>query len=849
MHASPALRRAVLAFVAIALLPFCLHKVASGGNQSEFFALLKKSLSGNALSDWASKPESLFCNYTGIVCDGAGDAVEMNLSGWSLSGEFPDGICEYLPRLRVLRLGENQFRGGGKFLTSIVNCSHLEELSLYKLYLPGRVPDLSPMGSLRVMDLSYNLFTGAFPMSVFELTNLEELNFNENGGFDLWELPENVSRMNKLQYLILTTCMLQGQIPKSIGSLTSLVDLELSGNYLSGEIPGELGMLRNLKLLELYYNEFTGGIPESLGNLTELRDLDMSVNQLRGSIPESICKLPNLEALQLYNNSLSGEIPSTLGDLTTLSILSLYDNLLSGEIPRNLGKFSGMVLLDISENRFSGPLPAEVCRSGKLRYYLVLQNSFTGEIPSVYADCPTLLRFRVNNNNLTGEIPEGILGLPHTSIIDLSYNNLSGPIARSIGNAKNLSELFMQNNNILGSLPPEISSAVNLVKIDLSRNKLSGPIPSEIGNLRKLNLLLLQSNRFESSIPDSISSLKSLNVLDISDNHLMGKIPESLCALLPNSINFSSNLLAGPIPPCLVKGGLAESFLGNPHLCVSVYLNSSDKNFPICPQSYDRKRVNSVWVIGISSAVIIFGFLLFLKRRCSQVRPGKEEQEMLSPSFFFYDVKNFHRINFDHREILQAMVNKNIVGKGGSGTVYRIEMKGGEVLAVKKLWSRSTKDCGNRFSEDNLVLNRELKTEARGGKDSTTTVIAGTYGYLAPEYAYSSKANTKCDVYSFGVVLMELITGKKPVEQEFGENKNIIYWISTKVDTKEGTLQLLDKRISDSFGEDMIGVLRIAIRCTYSSPALRPTMNEVVQLLTEANPCKLNTCKSLEKAK
>ncbi|KAI4339786.1 hypothetical protein MLD38_024689 [Melastoma candidum] len=229
---------------------------------------------------------------------------------------------------------------------------------------------------------------------------------------------------------------------------------------------------------------------------------------------------------------------------------------------------------------------------------------------------------------------------------------------------------------------------------------------------------------------------------------------------------------------------------------------------------------------------------------------------MLSSSFFFYDVKSFLRINFDHREIVEAMVNKNIVGHGGSGTVNRIEMKGGEVLAVKKLWSRSTKDFGDGFLEDNLVLNRELKTEpevayfgiakvlqSRGGKDSTTTVIAGTYGYLAPEYAYSSKATTKCDVYSFRVVLMELITRKKPVEQEFGENKNIIYWISTKVDTKEGTLQLQDKRISGSFGKNMIRVLGIAIRCTFSSPALRPTMNEVVRLLTEAD-----TRKSSEKA-
>lgn len=88
---------------------------------------------------------------------------------------------------------------------------------------------------------------------------------------------------------------------------------------------------------------------------------------------------------------------------------------------------------------------------------------------------------------------------------------------------------------------------------------------------------------------------------------------------------------------------------------------------------------------------------------------------------------------------------------------------------------------------------------------------------------------------------MELITGKKPVEAEFGENKNIIYWVSNKVDTKEGAMEVLDKRVSCSFKDEMIEVLRIAIRCTYKNPALRPTMKEVVQLLIEADPCKFDS--------
>lgn len=118
-----------------------------------------------------------------------------------------------------------------------------------------------------------------------------------------------------------------------------------------------------------------------------------------------------------------------------------------------------------------------------------------------------------------------------------------------------------------------------------------------------------------------------------------------------------------------------------------------------------------------------------------------------------------------------------------------------------------------------------------------------------PEYAYSSRATTKCDVYSFGVVLLELVTGKKPVEAEFGENKNITYWASTKAETKEGIGDVLDQRVTGLYEDDMIKVLTIALRCTCGPPLLRPTMNDVVQHLIEADPCKFNCCNFSKEAK
>ncbi|GKD40847.1 hypothetical protein Tco_1261054 [Tanacetum coccineum] len=78
-----------------------------------------------------------------------------------------------------------------------------------------------------------------------------------------------------------------------------------------------------------------------------------------------------------------------------------------------------------------------------------------------------------------------------------------------------------------------------------------------------------------------------------------------------------------------------------------------------------------------------------------------------------------------------------------------------------------------------------------------------------------------------------ILTGKKHVEVEFGENKNIICWISTKVETKERAISVLNKKLLGSYNNDIIKVLRIAIRCTCNTTAFRPSMNDVVQLLIE----------------
>ncbi|KAF2283488.1 hypothetical protein GH714_010766 [Hevea brasiliensis] len=112
------------------------------------------------------------------------------------------------------------------------------------------------------------------------------------------------------------------------------------------------------------------------------------------------------------------------------------------------------------------------------------------------------------------------------------------------------------------------------------------------------------------------------------------------------------------------------------------------------------------------------------------------------------------------------------------------------------------------------------------------SVIAGSCGYIAPEYAYTLRVNEKSDIYSFGVVILELVTGRLPIDPEFGE-KDLVKWVYSTLDQK-GVDQVIDPKLDSSFKDEICRVLDVGLRCTSSLPISRPSMRRVVNMLQEA---------------
>lgn len=88
------------------------------------------------------------------------------------------------------------------------------------------------------------------------------------------------------------------------------------------------------------------------------------------------------------------------------------------------------------------------------------------------------------------------------------------------------------------------------------------------------------------------------------------------------------------------------------------------------------------------------------------------------------------------------------------------------------------------------------------------------------------------DIYGFGVVLLEIVTGRKVEVTELEDSSiDVVKWVRRKINTVNGAIQVLDPKIPNSFHEEMLGVLNIALLCTSVMPEKRPTMFEVVRSL------------------
>ncbi|XP_068649653.1 LRR receptor-like serine/threonine-protein kinase FEI 1 isoform X2 [Aristolochia californica] len=507
--------------------------------------------------------------------------------------------------------------------------------------------------------------------------------------------------------------------------------------------------------------------------------------------------------------------------------------------------------------------------------------------------------------------------------LNLPHHKLSGSISPDIGRLSSLQVLAIHNNNLYGAIPSQLANCTELRALYLQGNYLSGLIPSELGDLAELEILDVSSNTLSGSVPPALERLSKLSTLNVSSNFLMGSIPS--------------------------EGALskftASSYSGNRGLCgeqISVQCKdnneSSTNSQPSENQSSKRSGRDSARLLISASATV--GALLLVALMCFwgcflYKKFGRSEGRGLS-----MDVSGGASIVMFHGDLpysskdvikkLETLDEEHIIGSGGFGTVYRLDMDDGNVFALKRIMK--TNDGLDRFFERELeilgsikhrylvnlrgycnspssklliydflpggsldevlherseqldwdarvniiigaakglaylhhdcsprIIHRDIKSsnilldgnlEARVSdfglaklledeESHITTIVAGTFGYLAPEYMQSGRATEKTDVYSFGVLVLEILSGQRPTDATFIEKGlNIVGWLNFLV-VENRLREIVDPNCEGIQTESLDALLSMAIQCVSSSPEDRPTMHRVVQVLESEvmTPC------------
>ncbi|KAL2460566.1 Leucine-rich repeat receptor-like serine/threonine-protein kinase BAM3 [Abeliophyllum distichum] len=733
-------------------------------------------------------------NYSSLANLEVFDAYNNNFTAL-----LPLGVLD-LKNLKHLELGGNYFYG--KIPASYGNLIGLEYLSLAGNDLQGKnspgIGEFGKLVNLVHMDLSSCELDGSIPPELGNLKSLDTifLHLNSLSGI----IPKELGNLTSLVNLDLSFNALTGEIPYEMINLKQLRLLNLFLNRLHGSIPDFIADYPELEVLGLWKNNFTGTIPANLGLNQKLQDLDLSSNKLTGIIPKGVCASKQLRVLILYKNFLFGSIPEDLGTCSSLVRVRLGQNYLNGSIPNGFIYLPELNFLELQNNILSGTLSERGNSSLK----------------------PTKLgQMNLSNNQLSGCLPFSLSNLSSLQILLLSGNNFSGPIPPSIGELHQALKLDLSRNSLAGKIPPEIGNCVHLTYLDLSQNSLSGSIPPEICNNRILNYLNLSRNHLNDTIPNSIGWMKSLTTADFSFNDLSGKLPESGEFSVFNASSFAGNprlcgsLLHNPCnvtaltsPPGKSRGAFKLIFALGLLMCSVVFTtaaiikaksfkkNASDSWKMTAFQKLDftvsdiLECVKDGNVIGRGGAGIVFhgkmpnGVEIAVKKLLgfnginshdhgfrAEIRTlGNIRHRNIVRLLAFCSNKDTNLLVYEYMR--NGSLGEALHGKKGGFLSWNIRYK--IALDAAKGLCYLHHDCSplilhRDVKSNNILLNSSFEAHVAdfglakflvdGGASQCMSAIAGSYGYIAPEYAYTLKVDEKSDVYSFGVVLLELITG------------------------------------------------------------------------------------------
>ncbi|XVF50713.1 hypothetical protein PTKIN_Ptkin04bG0124500 [Pterospermum kingtungense] len=805
-----------------------------------------------------------------------GSLIHLDLSDNLLYGDIPFSISK-LKQLEFLNLKNNQLTG--PIPSTLTQIPNLKTLDLARNQLAGEIPRLIYWNEvLQYLGLRGNMLTGALSPDMCQLTGLWY--FDVRGNNLTGRIPDNIGNCTSFEILDISYNQITGEIPYNIGFL-QVATLSLQGNKLTGKIPEVIGLMQALAVLDLSENELVGPIPSIFGNLSYTGKLYLHGNKLSGPIPPELGNMSKLSYLQLNDNQLVGTIPAELGKLEQLFELNLANNYLEGPIPRNISSCTALNQFNVHGNRLNGSIPLGFRNLESLTYLNLSLNDFKGRIPVELGHIINLDTLDLSSNKFSGPIPASIGELEHLLTLNLSNNQLDGPLPAECGNLRSIQITDLSFNSLSGSIPAELGQLQNIVSLILKYNKLQGEIPEQLTNCFSLANLNVSYNNLSGIIPPIRNFTRFSSDSFIGNPLLCGNWLGSICGpSLPKSRVFSRTAVV-----CMTLGFITLVAM----IIVVIYKSNQQKqmmkgsmktvegppklvvlHMDMAIHTYDdimrfTENLSDKYIIGHGASSTVYKCML------------KNSRPIAIKKLYNQSPNNLREFETE-LETIGSIRHRNIVSLHG----YSLSPKGnllfydymengslwdllhGPSKKVKLDWETRLKiavgaaqglaylhnDCSPRIihrdvKSSNILLDENFEAHLSDfgiakciptTKTHASTYVLGTIGYIDPEYARTSRLNEKSDVYSFGIVLLELLTGKKAVDNE----SNLHQLILSKTDDNT-VMEAVDPEVSCTCMDlaHVRKMFQLALLCTKRHPYERPTMHEVARVLVSLVPAPL----------